>query len=410
MTTALQVTLLRHQREIQEALRRAVMNARGAALSSGASDLQAFYGQIEYHLGWVDTTFSPVSSNPGKLLRPTLLLLAYEASGAWGLTTSTEVFESHPCNPSLPLHSVQSKCGSGQAQFASASTYGQQGCTEVYLSRALPAAAAVELTHNFTLIHDDIEDGDTERRHRSTLWKIWGIPQAINTGDGLFALARLTLWGVLDEGVEGAIAARLGAVLDHACLVLAEGQYLDISFEERQDIAVTAYVDMTSRKTAALIACAAEMGAILGTSDEEAIKRLRGFGHAMGVAFQVRDDLLGVWATTVESGKTPAGDVYRRKKSLPFLYALEHAHADDKRYLREVYQQEAALTSEQVEEILTIFERTQTKKYCRSFLAEQCRLASEALASVPRTNSPVSSRAIDDMQTLVHFVEEASKE
>ena len=391
-TTALQVTLLRHQREIQEALRRAVMNARVAALSSGASDLQAFYGQIEYHLGWVDTTFSPVSSNPGKLLRPTLLLLAYEASGARGLPTSTEVFESHPCND------------------ASASTHGQQGCTEVYLSRALPAAAAVELTHNFTLIHDDIEDGDAERRHRSTLWKLWGIPQAINTGDGLFALARLTLWGVLDEGVEGAIAARLGAVLDHACLVLAEGQYLDISFEERQDIAVAAYVDMTSRKTAALMACAAEMGAILGTSDEEAIKRLRGFGHAMGVAFQVRDDLLGVWASTAESGKTPAGDVYRRKKSLPFLYALEHAHADDKRYLREVYQQEAALTSEQVEEILTIFERTQTKKYCRAFLAEQCRLASEALASVPRTNSPVSSRAIDDMQTLVHFVEEASKE
>jgi geranylgeranyl diphosphate synthase, type I len=371
-TTALQVTLLRHQREIQEALRRAVMNARVAALSSGASDLQAFYGQIEYHLGWVDTTFSPVSSNPGKLLRPTLLLLAYEASGARGLTTSRS--------------------------------------TAAYLSRALPAAAAVELTHNFTLIHDDIEDSDTERRHRSTLWKLWGIPQAINTGDGLFALARLTLWGVLDEGVEGAIAARLGAVLDHACLVLAEGQYLDISFEERQDIAVAAYVDMTSRKTAALMACAAEMGAILGTSDEEAIKRLRGFGHAMGVAFQVRDDLLGVWATTVESGKTPAGDVYRRKKSLPFLYALEHAHADDKRYLREVYQQEAALTSEQVEEILTIFERTQTKKYCRAFLAEQCRLASEALASAPRTNSPVSSRAIDDMQTLVHFVEEASKE
>ena len=391
-TTALQVTLLRHQREIQEALRRAVMNARVAALSSGASDLQAFYGQIEYHLGWVDTTFSPVSSNPGKLLRPTLLLLAYEASGARGLPTSTEVFESHPCND------------------ASASTHGQQGCKEVYLSRALPAAAAVELTHNFTLIHDDIEDGDTERRHRSTLWKLWGIPQAINTGDGLFALARLTLWGVLDEGVEGAIAARLGAVLDHACLVLAEGQYLDISFEERQDIAVAAYADMTSRKTAALMACAAEMGAILGTSDEEAIKRLRGFGHAMGVAFQVRDDLLGVWASTAESGKTPAGDVYRRKKSLPFLYALEHAHADDKRYLREVYQQEAALTSEQVEEILTIFERTQTKKYCRAFLAEQCRLAAEALASVPRTKSPVSSRAIDDMQTLVHFVEEASKE
>src|SRR5207247_11152986 len=117
-------------------------------------------------------------------------------------------------------------------------------------------------------------------------------------------------------------------VVGLACVVLAEGQYRDISFEERQEIGVAAYADMTSRKTAALMACAAEMGAILGTSDEEAIKRLRGFGHAMGVAFQVRDDLLGVWATTVESGKTPAGDVYRSKKSRPFFYVLEPAHAD----------------------------------------------------------------------------------
>src|SRR2546428_6009616 len=368
LSPTIQLTLMRHQAEIQEALHRAVRKVAG--IGSGTRDLQPYYGQMQYHLGWVDANFTPTANNTGKLLRSTLLLLAYEVAGAWGLATSDSS----------------------------------------YLRRALPAAASIELTHNFTLIHDDIEDGDAERRHRPTLWKLWGIPQAINTGDGLFALARLALWGVLDEGVEGIIAARLGAVLDEACLVLSEGQYLDISFEERQDIAVAAYVDMTSRKTAALMACAAEMGAILGTSDEEAIKRLRGFGQAMGVAFQVRDDLLGVWATTVESGKTPAGDVYRRKKSLPFLYALEHAHADDKRYLREVYQQEAALTSEQVEEILTIFERTQTKKHCRTFLAEQCRLASEALASVPRTNSPVSSRAIDDMQTLVHFVEEASKE
>ncbi len=369
-SSPIQLTLLRHQKEIQKALRQAVMNAKVAAISSGTNDLEAFYGQIEYHLGWADTAFTPVSSNPGKLMRPTLLLLAYEAAGAWGLTTST-----------------------GE-----------------YLRRALPAAAAVELTHNFTLIHDDIEDGDAERRHRSTLWKLWGIPQAINTGDGLFALARLTLWGVLDEEVEGAIAARLGAALDHACLVLAEGQYLDISFEEQKDIAVAAYVDMIGRKTAALMACAAEMGAMLGTRDEETIKRLRSFGHAIGVAFQVRDDLLGVWATTAESGKTPAGDVYRRKKSLPFLHALEHAQGDYGRYLHEVYQQEAALTSEQVEEILAIFERTQTKRYCRTYLTEQCRLASEALANVPRTDNAVALRAIDDMQTLVHFVVEAARE
>src|SRR5437588_63710 len=370
LTSTLQLTLLRHQREIQEALQQAVMKARNTAIRSGDAELQAFYDQIQYHLGWVDASFSPVTSNAGKMLRPTLLLLAYEAAGAWGMTSSDAG----------------------------------------YLRRALPAAAAVELTHNFTLIHDDIEDGDTERRHRPTLWKIWGIPQAINTGDGLFALARLALWEVVDEGVEDPIAARLGAVLDHACVVLSEGQYLDMSFEGWQAISVAKYVDMISRKTGALRVCAAEMGALVGTRDQVTIERLRSFGYAMGVAFQVRDDLLGVWGTTAELGKTPAGDVYRRKKSLPILHALEHTNPGEQRFLREVYQQETPMTGEQVEEVLAIFGHTRTKAYCCTFLAEQCRLAHEALASVPRINNPVAARALDDMETLVHFVEEASKE
>src|SRR6266566_1813677 len=344
---SIQTVLSRHQAEIYAALRRTVMRVSNAAARSEIVDLQPYYGQIQYHLGWVNSDFSPAATHPGKLLRPTLLLLAYEAAGAWGLATETPD----------------------------------------YLRRALPAAAAIELTHNFTLIHDDIEDGDTERRHRPTLWKLWGIPQAINTGDGLFALARLALWEVVDEGVEGPIAARLGAVLDHACVVLSEGQYLDMSFEGWQAISVAKYVDMISRKTGALMGCAAEMGALLGTRDQETIERLRSFGYAMGVAFQVRDDLLGVWGTTAELGKTPAGDVYRRKKSLPILHALEHTNPGEQRFLREVYQQETPMTGEQVDEVLAIFGRTWTKAYCCTFLAEQCRLAHEALASVPRLNT-----------------------
>ena len=365
LTPTIQSTLTRHQAAINEALHTAIAKV---AANTRDVNLQPFYGQIQYHLGWVDNEFTPIANNPGKLLRPTLLLLAYEAAGAWGLaTTNTD-----------------------------------------YLRRALPAAAAIELTHNFTLIHDDIEDGDTERRHRSTLWKLWGIPQAINTGDGLFALARLTLWGVLDEGVAGDVAARLGAVLDRACLVLSEGQYLDISFEGEQNISVVMYLDMISRKTGALMGSAAEMGAILGTSDQETMNRLRSFGDAMGVAFQVRDDLFGVWASTAELGKTPAGDVYRRKKSLPFLHAMEHADASDQQRLHQLYQQKVSITATQVNEVLAIFERTHTKAYCQTFLAEQCRLAHEALASVPRTNSPVATRALGDMETLVHFVEETA--
>jgi geranylgeranyl diphosphate synthase type I len=362
----IQSALQRHQREIDRALRDAIA---GAATGSGTGDTAPYYGQMQYHLGWVDANFMPASRKTGKRLRPTLLLLAYEAAGAWGLA------DDPPGDSS-------------------------------YLERALPAAAAIELTHNFTLIHDDIVDGDAVRHHQATLWKLWGIPQAINTGDGMFVLARLTLWGVLDKGVEPAIAARLGAVLDRACLVIADGQYLDISFEQRQDISVAMYLDMISRKTAALMSGATEMGALLGTRNEETIARLRDFGHAVGIAFQVRDDLLGVWATTAELGKTPAGDIYRRKKSLPVLHALEHANSHDRQALKEIYQQEAPLQAEQVKEVLAIMERTQSRTYCRDFLAQQCQQAYTALASVPRNSSPVSARALDDMKSLVHFVAE----
>jgi geranylgeranyl diphosphate synthase type I len=339
-----------------------------AAARDDAAHLSDFYGQMRYHLGWVDSSFAPIANNPGKLIRPTLLLLAYEAVGAWEeATTSTT--------------------------------------TNDYLQRALPAAAAIELTHNFTLIHDDVEDGDAERRHRATLWSIWGIPQAINTGDGMFALARLVLWDVLDKGVEAEIAARLAALLDRTCLVLAEGQHLDTSFETRQDVSVAMYLDMIGRKTGMLIACAAEMGARLGTRDQRTIESLRHFGLAMGAAFQIRDDILGVWATTAELGKTPAGDIYRRKKSLPILHALEHADPDDQQRLYEIYQQSAAIMSEQAAEVLSIMERTQSRAYCHKFLNKQCQLAYEALKQVPRTSSSVSQRALQDLERLINFLE-----
>ena len=365
--------MTRYQAEIQGALRKAVQHASELAGHTEANDLQSFYGQIGYHFGWVDEHFSPAASKAGKLLRPTLLLLAYEAAGAWNIPSRE-----------TQLHNTD------------------------YLQRALPAAAAIELTHNFTLIHDDIEDGDTQRHHRATLWSLWGVPQAINTGDGLFALSRLALWDVLEQGVEGDIAARLGAALDKACLVIAEGQYLDISFEKQHDISVAMYTDMISRKTGILMSCATEMGALLGTRDRETIERLRNFGQAIGIAFQVRDDLLGVWASTAELGKTPAGDIYRRKKSLPILHALEHADQHDRAYLRSVYTQEIPVTNAQVAAVLDIFERTGTRAYCRTFLAQQCHLAYEALNSVPHSDNAIAARAIDDMEMLVRFVEAAA--
>ncbi|GAC1365627.1 MAG: polyprenyl synthetase family protein [Ktedonobacteraceae bacterium] len=343
---------------------------------------------MQYHLGWVDANLQPTKNNPGKLLRPTLLLLAYEAAGAWELTSTM-----------------------------STSTRSDDA---TYLQRALPAAVAVELMHNFTLMHDDIEDGDAERRHRPTVWKLWGVPQAINTGDGMFALARHALWRALDEGVDGTTLARLAEILDYTILTVAEGQYLDISFETRLDISVAMYIDMIGRKTAALMRGSSEIGARLGTRDAETIERLRSFGQALGIAFQVRDDILGVWATTAELGKTQAGDVYRRKKSLPILHALEHADPEDAHTLQEIYAspasdassetaQSSTLTEAQAGQVMAIFERTRTLAYCREFLRQQCQFARTALASVPRNAHPVSARALDDMFTLIEFITEAAR-
>jgi len=198
-------------------------------------------------------------------------------------------------------------------------------------------------------------------------------------------------------------------VLDRACLIIAEGQYLDLSFEQREDISVTLYLDMISRKTAALMRCAAEIGAMLGTRDTATIASLRDFGFEIGVAFQVRDDLLGVWASVAELGKTSAGDIYRRKKSLPILHALEHASEQEQQTLRQIYTQEAALNEEQVATVLAIFARTDTREYCLDFLSQQCTRARQTLNSVPSNADPVATRAREDMETLIHFVEAATR-
>jgi geranylgeranyl diphosphate synthase type I len=358
----------RYQPTIETALREALDRVHAA---SGRAMLDEYYGQMRYHLGWVDASLAPLKSQTGKLLRPMLLLLAYEAAGAG---------EQAPHTPGDSAH----------------------------LRRALPAAVAIELTHRFTLIHDDIEDGDTERHHRPTLWNLWGIPQAINTGDGMFALSRQVLWDALDHGVESELVVRLAARLDRTVQRLAEGQYLDLSFETRQDVSVALYLEMIQRKTAALMSCAAEMGALLGTREQGMIERLRTFGQALGIAFQVRDDILGVWATTAELGKTVAGDLYHRKKSLPILHALEQASERDKRVLHDIYRQKEVLTKEQVNTILEVFECTQTRKSCCAFLAEQCRLAYETLVTGAYSHDPIVERAFGDLEVLVDFVKGAA--
>lgn len=359
----------RYHQEILEELHRAFLFQQRAIVEEvNYSALLQVYEQMQYHLGWLDRQFRPTDGHPGKLLRPTLLLLSCELVRAQEHSSTA-----HLQGP--PLRS------------------------------ALSAAAAIELAHNFTLLHDDIQDGDVERRHRATVWSIWGIPQAILVGDAMLALARLHLWRVQDEDVEPATALQLARLFDVALLKVTEGQHLDMSFEQQQEVSLPSYEEMISRKTAALMECATAMGATLGAADQEMIEGLARFGRMLGLAFQVRDDMLGIWATEAESGKQPAGDIYRRKKSLPLLHAFRHAPVADREALAKMYSQKAPITGEQVQEILAIFARTGTREYCEQFLIQRCRQARSVLMQAATADNALAIRTRSDLEALVDFVE-----
>ena len=187
---------------------------------------------------------------------------------------------------------------------------------------ALPAAASVELIHNFSLIHDDIQDGSPLRRGRQTVWKIWGVPQAINAGDAMFVLAQ---HAALDLAAQSDAQTTLRAMrlLQRTCLALTQGQYLDISYEARGDLSLGAYWPMVSGKTAALLSACTELGALAAGAAEKVCMTYSRFGRDLGLAFQALDDLLGIWGDAALTGKSAESDLVAGKKSLPVLYALE---------------------------------------------------------------------------------------
>ena len=268
---------------------------------------------------------------------------------------------------------------------------------------ALPGAAAVELGHNFSLVHDDIEDGDLERRHRPTLWAIWGIPLAINAGDALFALSRLALYKLLEDGFSERRVLELMRVYDETCLALCEGQFLDISFERLDNVTVEAYLEMIGKKTAALLGSSVQAGAILATDDPAIVEAYRRFGYDLGMAFQMADDVKGTFWASAESGKPEAGDVRKRKKTLPIVWALEHAADADGARLREIYAHRGApdelLSDDHVSEVLAILERCGARDYARS---EARRYRDVALDQLDRLPCPPDRKG--DLAAFVRSV------
>jgi len=302
---------------------------------------QALYEMVRYHLG-LDS-----DAPRGKRLRPLLGLLAYES-----LTGDHR--------------------------------------------RALPGAAAVELGHNFSLVHDDIEDRDVERRHRATLWTVWGVPQAINAGDTLFTLSRMALHRLTDLGFSDAKVLALMRLYDETCLALCEGQFMDIWSAEHDDrLSVDFYFDMIGRKTAALIAASVQAGALLASDDDAVIDAYRGFGWALGMAFQLNDDLLGIWGDEQSTGKEPS-DLAKHKKTLPLIYALEKARPADGRRLRELLAASELTVSEQAE-ARVILERSGAREYTRNEAHKQ---RDEAISRIEAAGI-VQGEALERLRLIV---------
>lgn len=195
------------------------------------------------------------------------------------------------------------------------------GAIDSDLERALPGAVAIELLHNFTLIHDDIEDNSLLRHNRPTLWKKWGLAQAINAGDALFSIAQTAIL-LLEKACGSEVSLNAAKQMNKAFLHLTQGQYLDIAFETAPEVTVETYLDMVEGKSAALFAFAASLGGLTSKQDLSHQERLSDYGRMLGLAFQILDDLLGIWGDPRITGKSAVSDLQTRKKSLPVLYGL----------------------------------------------------------------------------------------
>jgi geranylgeranyl diphosphate synthase type I len=284
-------------------------------LTLPANSPELFYRMFHYHMGWVDEHGKPDQGRGGKRLRPVLCLLVSEAiSGS--------------CDP------------------------------------ARPAAAAVELIHNFSLLHDDVQDHSLLRRNQPTVWSIWGIEQAINAGDAMFALAHLAL-PRLAEQLQLTIPNEMFLILDETCLELTRGQHLDMTFETYEDVTAQDYLDMIAGKTSALIAASAQMGAIAGGAKKKTQRHYRDFGKNLGMAFQILDDVLDIWGDPAQTGKQAAIDIYQRKRSLPVVYVL--MQSDE---LRDIYNKRQDFDDDTVRHVIELLDEAGARAYAED-LAQQ---------------------------------------
>jgi geranylgeranyl diphosphate synthase type I len=332
---------------------RALRRARDAV----APATRAFIGRLDetsaaiasYHLGWTDVRGTPTSGDGGKAVRPALATLSAQAAGAPART-------------------------------------------------GVPGAVAVELVHNFSLVHDDVMDGDTERRHRPTVWAVWGTTSAILTGDALLALAQEAL---LDSASpHRAAAARL---LAEATRHLVRGQVQDVAFEQRADVTVAQCLEMVSGKTGALLSASAAIGAVLAGAPPQMVDALSTFGAQLGIAYQLVDDLLGIWGDPASTGKPVFSDLRSRKKTLPVTYALTHGGHAGRELARWFADPDSPRRSRQSDageaRAADLVEAAGGRSWAAAEAQRRIAAATDALAGVPMRAGPR-----EDLIAIAHFI------
>lgn len=311
-------------------------------------DFDMLSTMLGYSMGWNDIEGNPERTSGGKQLRPLLTLLSASAMGG----------------------SIQN---------------------------ALPLASAIELIHTFSLIHDDVMDHSDLRRGRPSVWNIWGVNQAINAGDGAYGLSfQLLADAEYTPELDLRRVLRAEAMLGKACVDTVQGQMLDISFEARETVGAGEYTIMTGLKTGPLIGLAMAGGALLAGSDIETVGALDRTGRTLGVAFQIQDDILGIWGDPEKTGKANVDDIVQKKKSLPVLWALENLPDTE---LYELYQEPAPLSLETTKAIYDIL----TANDVRFVVEDEAeRHYQTVVADIEQYYPDNDSRA--EMQRIVDFI------
>jgi geranylgeranyl diphosphate synthase, type I len=299
---------------------------------------------VGYHFGWHDEVGRPVENYCGKAIRPALALLSAEAVGA-------------------------------------------------DKAAAMPAAVAVELVHNFSLLHDDVMDGDVTRRHRPTAWTVFGTPAAILAGDALLTLA----FGVIAGCRRSTIAT---CMLTSALLRLVDGQNADLALEKRITATMPESIEMAAAKTGALLGCACALGAAFGGAEPEQIEVLKVFGEQVGLAFQHIDDLLGIWGDPAVTGKPVYSDLANRKKSLPITAALASGTPAGCE-LADLYSVGRPLTEDELARAAALVEAAGGRRWSQSRVEEHLTTAMQWLMT-----ANFEARATEEMLAIARLIAE----